>query len=133
MGVRTAPGNLAAHLPGDVEITPLSDGPPRIGAIWRGRTAILGRILEWTGEFTRVDIYKDAGFQTIEAAFGFRAHLSLEGTAAGVCMTFLFESRGFGGDFGTMADLAALRIYQRRLNESFARIPEMIEKWAVER
>ena len=130
----TAPENIAAYLPGTVEITPLSDDPIAVGAQWKGKTSVLGRTVDWRGEFTRVDTYKDTEFQTIKAAFPFKTHSSLEETPEGVRMSYHVESAsGFGGVFGKMADPIVMRIYQRSLTASIESIPDLIDEWLAQR
>lgn len=130
----TTPENIAAYLPGVVEMTPLSDNPVSVGAQWKGKNNILGRNFGWRGEFTRVDTYKDTEFQTIEAAFPFTTHSSLEETSDGVRMSYHVESpSGFGGLFGKMADPIVMRIYQRSLKASIESIPDLMEEWLAQK
>lgn len=129
----TAPENIAAYLPGTVEITPLSDEPLAVGSQWKGKTAVLGRTMEWRGEFTRVDTCKETEFQTIEAPFPFTTHSTMEETSDGVRVTYRVTSASFGGLFGKMADPIANRIYQRSLTASYESVPDLIEEWLAQK
>lgn len=129
----TVPEHMAAYLPVTVEITPLSDEPLAVGAQWSGKTVILGRTMEWRGEYTRVDTYKETEFQTIEASFPFTTHSQLEETSDGVQMHFQVFSSGFGGVFGKMADPIVLRIYQRSLSASFESLPDLVDEWLTQK
>ncbi|MDV7175262.1 hypothetical protein R4144_18185, partial [Gordonia amicalis] len=48
----TDPENAASYFPGTVELTSLSDGPVAVGTQWKGKTALLGRTMDWRGEYT---------------------------------------------------------------------------------
>ncbi|UOG22929.1 hypothetical protein MTX80_08525 [Gordonia amicalis] len=133
-GFTTAPENIAAYLPGVVEMTPLSDNPVSVGAQWRGKNSLLGRTFDWRGEFTRVDTYKDTEFQTVEAASRSRAIRHWKRPADGVRMSYYVESAsGFGSVFGKMADPIVMRIYQHSPRASIESIPNLMEEWLAQR
>ncbi|SCC31727.1 Polyketide cyclase / dehydrase and lipid transport [Gordonia sp. v-85] len=129
----SAPEHTTAYLPGTVEVTPLTDGPLAVGSQWKGKTAVLGRTVDWRGEFTRVDTCKETEFQTVEAPFPFTTRISLEETSDGVRVTCrITSSTGFGGVFGKMADPIVNRIYQRSLTASIESVPDLIEEWLAQ-
>ncbi|MCZ4581028.1 SRPBCC family protein [Gordonia amicalis] len=130
----TDPENAASYFPGTVELTSLSDGPVAVGTQWKGKTALLGRTMDWRGEYTRVDTQKGTEFKTIESPFKFSIHTDLEDTADGVRMSVRVDSAsGLGGVFGKMADPIVTRIYQRSLTASIESIPDLMDAWLAQK
>ena len=46
----------------DATVETVTDGPVSVGTVWRGQMKGLGRAVDWTGEFTRVDAHTATEF-----------------------------------------------------------------------
>lgn len=130
----TVAENLAAFSPGTAALRSLSDGPIAVGSMWQGTTKILGRTMEWTGEFTRVDVNKGTELRSTKAPFGFTTSTEFEETSDGTKYTYhIVADSGMGGVFGKLADAVVARMYQKSLQAGVESLPELIDAWLAER
>ncbi|MEE3851046.1 SRPBCC family protein [Gordonia sp. LSe1-13] len=130
----STPEHIAIITPGTIEARSLSDGPLAVGSQWEGKTRLLGRTVEWHGEFTRVDAGKATEFHSTRSPFDFTIWTDLEETPDGCVFTYRIESEsGLGGVFGKMADAIVNRTYQRSLSASVESLPDLIDDWVANR
>ncbi|MFW0792169.1 SRPBCC family protein [Gordonia sp. CPCC 205515] len=127
------PDNVAAYLPGTLSIS--SDGKPMaVGSQWSGKTRVLGKTMDWTGEFTRVDAGKGTEFTTTRSAFAMTSWTELEETGEGTQFSFrMVTEAGLGGLFGRLADAVVTRSYQHALTGGVEAIPDLVDAWVADR
>ncbi len=128
------PEHVAIYSPGTLELRSLTDGPLAVGTQWEGKTRVLGRTMEWRGEFTRVDADKASEFHSTKSPFDFTTRTEFEQTSDGTEFTYRIESEtGLGGVFGKMADAIVTRAYQRSLTAGVENLPDLVDDWVANR
>jgi uncharacterized membrane protein len=110
---------------GVVEITRLTDGPPRVGTRHSFVRKFVGRRMEATNEYTVYEPLKRIGFKTTSGSVPVEASYLFESTGGGTKLTSLIEL-GPGGFPGLLEPLIA-RSLRRELKGNFAELKRRLE------
>lgn len=127
------PDHVAALTPGVVRVERVTDGLVSVGTVWRGQMKGLGRAVDWTGEFTRVDAHTATEFTSTESPLEFAISATFAEVRRGVELTYRIRNAGMGGAVGKVADALAIRAYQRSLAANAKKLPRLVEDWAATR
>lgn len=127
------PEHVAALTPGVIGVETVTDGPVSVGTVWRGQMKGLGRAVDWTGEFTRVDAHTATEFSSTESPLEFAISATFAEVGRGVELTYRIRNGGVGGAVGKLADALAIRAYQRSLAANAKKLPRLVDEWAATR
>lgn len=127
------PEHVAALTPGVIGVETVTDGPVSVGTVWRGQMKGLGRAVDWTGEFTRVDAHTATEFSSTESPLEFAISATFAEVGRGVELTYRIRNAGVGGAVGKLADALAIRAYQRSLAANAKKLPRLVDEWAATR
>ncbi|MCJ0904700.1 SRPBCC family protein [Rhodococcus sp. ARC_M6] len=114
-----------------VECRQTTDGPLGVGTQWRGVTRILGKRIDWTSEFTEVDVPKVSTAKSVGGPINFTLSTKCEEVEQGTRVLYRLDTEsGLGGVFGRMADPLVAKIYGRSVQASLENLADLLDHQA---
>ncbi|MFD4366953.1 SRPBCC family protein [Rhodococcus sp. NPDC058521] len=113
-----------------LECEQTSEGPPGVGARWRGVNRVLGKRIQWESEFVEFEPGKGSTSKSVEGGdLTFTATTRLEDVDGGgsTLLTYRLDiDSGIGGIFGKLSDPIVAKAHSRTVRASLDNLADLM-------